>query len=250
MRCLLSLRPIVQYLEGARLRRGTWFLAVCAFVVALAPSAFSSHSASAVGTPLQSTDPIAAVHNPSDNSNFRLTDVAVAPDGGIYVADRHLDIVGKITGSATSALQVIAGTSGAAGTGTDDTLATSFAITDPQQIAFDASGNLYFADSGNNRVIRVNSAGGGDGKARVIATGFSTPAGLAVAADRTLYVADGLAGGVTGVRKIWKVPYDAGSSSYGTPIAMFTGTGDKPTQSPYNDAFQKITLSADRKSVV
>ena len=71
MRCLLSLRPIVQYLEGARLRRGTWFLAVCAVVVALAPSAFSSHSASAVGTPLQSTDPIAAVHNPSDNSNFR-----------------------------------------------------------------------------------------------------------------------------------------------------------------------------------
>jgi uncharacterized repeat protein (TIGR02059 family) len=231
--------------DGRRPRSLTRLLPMVLLGSALIFTSTPSPKASATGTPLQPTDPIAAFHNPNDNSNFRLRDVAVAPDGSVYVSDSYLDIIGKVPASPTSPLQVVVGVSNSPGTGTDGSAATSFAINNPMQLAFDPSGNLYFSDATNNRVVKVNLAPGGDGTAKVVATGFNTPGGIAVASDGTVYVADAVPGSLTTTRKIWKVPYNSGSATYGTAIAMFTGTSDKPYASPYNDAFQNITLSAD-----
>ena len=41
----------------------------------------------------------------------------------------------------------------------DNIQATSAQLNDPYHISFDRSGNLYIADSSNNRVRRVDTAG-------------------------------------------------------------------------------------------
>jgi len=64
---------------------------------------------------------------------------------------------------------------------------------DPEGIAIDSDGNIYVADSGNNRVEKFNedgvyqsqfgSAGSGDGQ-------FNSPVGIAFSADGQIYVTD------------------------------------------------------------
>jgi uncharacterized protein (TIGR03437 family) len=81
----------------------------------------------------------------------------------------------------------------------------------PRAVAFDTSGNLWVADTGNHRVLRFNSAildnaspeadlvigqrdfangGANRGLAAVSASGFDTPAGLAFDLQNNLYVSD------------------------------------------------------------
>jgi sugar lactone lactonase YvrE len=81
--------------------------------------------------------------------------------GNLYVADgptldfdgnriRKIDAAGMIT--------TVAG-SGEGGNTGDGRLATAARLFKPTTIAFDAQGNLYFADSGNNAVRKVDKAG-------------------------------------------------------------------------------------------
>ena len=76
--------------------------------------------------------------------------------GNLYVADtgnnriRRIDSQGVIT--------TVAG-SGIAGFDGDDALALSASLDSPSGVAFDPSGNLYVADTGNNRIRRVDSRG-------------------------------------------------------------------------------------------
>jgi sugar lactone lactonase YvrE len=89
--------------------------------------------------------------------------------------------------------------------GLDPGVATAFGTgqSAPQSVAADRSGNLYIADTGNNRILRFNlanqtqtvvagtgSAGyTGDGTAATTAK-LRGPKAVAVAADGTLYIAD------------------------------------------------------------
>ena len=64
-------------------------------------------------------------------------------------------------------------------------------LTAPQALAVDASGNLYIADTGGNRIVKVAS----DGTAAALAitglsTALSSPQGIATDAAGNLYVAD------------------------------------------------------------
>ncbi|HPA17853.1 MAG TPA: hypothetical protein PLU30_08895, partial [Verrucomicrobiae bacterium] len=124
----------------------------------------------------------------------------VGPDGSIYVADTQNNRIRKISGP-SNIIETVVGT-GTAGFSGDDGPGTSAQVNGPRGLAMDPQGNLYFCDTGNNRVrclgvdgvvttvAGTGAAGfGGDG-------GFSTaaqlngPQGVAVATDGALFVAD------------------------------------------------------------
>lgn len=111
-----------------------------------------------------------------------------------------LNTVFKIDGTGT--LTRIAGSSDQTGFGGDGGRATSALLNQPQSIVLDGQGNLYIADSGNNRVRRVSVSGiittiagnglsgySGDGSPAVNAE-IANPAGLAFDFNGNLYIAD------------------------------------------------------------
>ena len=135
----------------------------------------------------------AGLYNPSG--------IAVDASGNIYIADTsnsRIRLVTKSTGIITTV----------AGDGTieykgDGGLATSAGLYTPNDVAVDASGNIYIADSGNHRVRLVTKSTGiittvtGDGIAGYkgdggLATSASlySPYGVAVDASGNIYIAD------------------------------------------------------------
>ena len=86
------------------------------------------------------------------------TAVAVGPDGDLYVADARSHRVSRINGD-SGEMVTVAG-SGAATFDGDLKPALSAALNTPNGIAVDANGNIYIADSGNNRVRMVSAATG------------------------------------------------------------------------------------------
>lgn len=80
----------------------------------------------------------------------------------------------------------------------------------PGGVAIDASGNIYFADAGNNAIKKIPAGGGAP---VAIGSGFSSPKAVAVDASGNVYVAD------YGNNAIKKIP---GGS--GTPVSLVTGT--------------------------
>lgn len=148
-------------------------------------------------------------------------DAAAGPDGYIYIADgSHLvveltsaagyvtvfgptevgsdDLDGVAVGSAKAYLlddtvpQVIAYTIGGSGAGKTFTSPVSFGTTAlgavPKGIALDGAGNVYVADSANNRVVKFTSAG--VTQAFVTLGGGGVPTGVAVDGANYLYAAD------------------------------------------------------------
>ena len=123
--------------------------------------------------------------------------IAVDQAGNIYfsqaTAVRKIDSNGIIT--------TVAGT-GTAGFAGDGGLATNARINGPIGIFIDVSGNLYIADTGNNRIRKVDSAGiittvggsssrgsSGDGGVATSAQ-LDTPSGVWVDSDGNIFVAD------------------------------------------------------------
>jgi hypothetical protein len=94
-----------------------------------------------------------------------------ANSSGVYIAETTASEVSEIPaatgtqwGIAMTAgdLYTIAGSQyGTPGDSPNGTAAASALLDDPQGLAFDSSGNLYIADSGNNRVLEVPAATGG-----------------------------------------------------------------------------------------
>jgi len=137
-------------------------------------------------------------------------DVEVDSAGNLYIADglnHRIRRVDAVTGIFTT----VAGNGSAAFSG-DGGPATSAALKDPAGIALDASGNLYIADSGNNRIRRVDAATkiittvAGDGTSAfagdggpATAAGLSFPSGVAVDVSGNLYIADT---GNSSIRKV------------------------------------------------
>ncbi|HEU4688198.1 MAG TPA: glycosyltransferase [Vicinamibacterales bacterium] len=86
------------------------------------------------------------------------TAVAVGPDGDLYVADARSHRVSRINGDSGEII-TIAG-SGATTFDGDLKPAVSAALNTPNGIAVSANGNIYIADSGNNRIRMVSAATG------------------------------------------------------------------------------------------
>ncbi|MAS92816.1 MAG: hypothetical protein CMO55_06420 [Verrucomicrobiales bacterium] len=136
------------------------------------------------------------------NAKLRFAkDIAVVFDGDIVFTD-HLSHVIRRIDSITGNITTIAG-NGMAGFAGDDMDAGSSQIDEPNGIAVDLSGNIYFADRNNERIRKINSttniittiAGNGntgfagDGGSALLAE-FNSPLGIAPSNNQTLYVAD------------------------------------------------------------
>lgn len=107
--------------------------------------------------------------------------LAVDKAGNIYIADGMNARIRKVNVS-TGFITTIVG-NGTGGYGGDGAAATLAEINFPQGVAIDSLGNIYIADSFNNRIRKVNSSGtiitiAGNGTA-----GFSGDNGLATSAE-------------------------------------------------------------------
>jgi hypothetical protein len=120
------------------------------------------------------------------------------PGGGFYVLDESSCVIRKVDGAAT--ITTVAGT-GTCGESGDGGPATAAQI-DPgttngahEQLALDGAGNLYLAETQQNRVRRIDTSGvittvGGDGNPSLACSGGSiSPTALDVGPDgSTVYV--------------------------------------------------------------
>ena len=153
---------------------------------------------------------------PQDPGNVLATSVGVVPTdvtvdaaGNLYIADQQVHRVRKVT-AATGFISTIAGNGTAGYNATQDTgttAATATSLNGPAAVALDKSGNVYIADSNNNRVRKVSASTGfistvaGNGTTTynaaqdtgaTAATGssISNPQGVAVDAAGNLFVSD------------------------------------------------------------
>ena len=121
--------------------------------------------------------------------------IASAPDGAIYVADAgEAQRIRKI--SPDGRVSTFAG----GHPGFADGLGEAAQFSSPSGLAIDASGTLYVADTGNNAIRRITSAGqvstlAGDGEAGdrdgpALQARFNGPIGIAVDANGRVIVAD------------------------------------------------------------
>src|SRR6185436_16824862 len=121
--------------------------------------------------------------------------VAVAADGTIYVADAgESNRIRKV--SPDGNVTTLAGAS----EGFADGAGASASFNTPSALAFGPDGNLYVADTGNNRIRKITPDGtvstvAGDGTAGYVdgpaaAAQFNGPLGLAVTRDGDIHLAD------------------------------------------------------------
>lgn len=118
------------------------------------------------------------------------TGLAMDVEGNFYFADVKRNSILRIT--ANGVIEVFAGTgargdAGDGGPATEAELRLGFARIFPEYwhtpcVTVGPDGSVYFTDSGNDRIRRVM-----DGIITTVAAGISKPAGLAVAADGTVY---------------------------------------------------------------
>jgi sugar lactone lactonase YvrE len=146
--------------------------------------------------------------------------VAVDSAGNLYIADTESQRVRRVTPG--GAIAVVAG-SGAPGFSGDGGLATAAQLQDPNGVAVDAAGNLYIADTGNNRIRRVTPGGTISTVAGGTADQLNAPAGVAVDGAGNVYVAD------TGNNRVRRLIGGTLTTIAGTGVAGFAGDGGAAT---------------------
>ncbi len=127
--------------------------------------------------------------------------VATDATGNVYIADQSINRIRVVT-AATGIITTVAGNGTDAYTG-GILPATSAALRGPTGVVFDAAGNFYIADSGNQRVRKVTAATGiistvvgtgtdgfnGDNQSAAAASLWD-PKGIALDTDGNLYIAE------------------------------------------------------------
>ena len=126
--------------------------------------------------------------------------LVLAANGDLYIADTGNNVIRKVT-AATGVITTFAGT-GTAGFLGDGGVATSARLNAPESVSISASGELYIADAGNNRIRRVSTGGtittvAGTGTAGSTGDGglptaaqLNSPHGIAVSTSGTYYISD------------------------------------------------------------
>jgi len=137
---------------------------------------------------------------PAANASLNGTRGAVVDPttGSLYIIDSFNSRIRKV--SPAGIITTVAGT-GTADFSGDGGAATAAALNSPRAVTLDPAGNLYIADSLNQRIRKVDTAGvittiagnqrfkfSGDGPARL--TTLSTPEGVAVDLSGNLYIVD------------------------------------------------------------
>ena len=149
----------------------------------------------------------AKVYNPAG--------LAIDSSGNVYFAEQANDVIRKVT-AATGIISTIAGTAGSNSYGGDSGPAAKALFNGPLGVALDSAGNVYVADTGNERVRKIIVLTGiiqtvvgsgtdgftGDGGSATSAELFA-PYGIAFDSKGTMYIADSANGAV---RKVTPVP--------------------------------------------
>ncbi len=107
--------------------------------------------------------------------------LAIDDDGNLYVADTGNNRIQKVTPEGV--VSTIAGDGTA---GYVDGPAAQAQFDGPIGVAVDNQGNVYVADTYNDRIRKISS----DGQVTTLGAGFDTPCGIVVTADGSLIVAD------------------------------------------------------------
>jgi sugar lactone lactonase YvrE len=155
--------------------------------------------------------------------------MAIDLNNDLYLAD-GLWTVWKIAPSGSAS--IVAGEHFQNGFNGDGLAATGALLNAPSGIAFDAAGDLLIADTGNNRIRKVNTSGiistvagtgvsgfSGDGRRATLAQLFE-PADVAVDAKGNFYVSDQFNGRVRVVNRFGRIHTFAGTGN-----GTYTGTG-------------------------
>ncbi|MHC5023992.1 MAG: NHL domain-containing protein [Planctomycetota bacterium] len=151
-------------------------------------------------------------------------DATVDVNGNVYIADELNHRIRRVD-AATGIIETIAGT-GAPGSSGDGGLATAAKVRLPKGIIADAAGNVFVADTGNNKIRKIDVSTGiidtyagtgqagssGDGGAATSAR-LKAPQGMILDAAGNLFIAD------TGNHKVRKVDAATGI------ITTVAGTG-------------------------
>jgi uncharacterized protein (TIGR03437 family) len=162
--------------------------------------------------------------------------VAVDAGGRYYIADTQNHVIRKVDVENDIITTIVGSTSTGAGY-QDDDYAIDAKLNKPTGLALDDSGNLYIADTGNNRIRVLRQADGsvgtvagngyttltGDGGGAIRAS-LNAPTGVAADHSGNLYIAD------TGNNVIRKVSNGIISTVAGTGTAGFAGDGGLATK--------------------
>jgi uncharacterized protein (TIGR03437 family) len=137
-------------------------------------------------------------NGPATSAQLQPSGVAVDSAGSLYIADSPNNRIRKV---ANGVITTVAG-NGTPGFGGDNGPATSAQLYYPSGVAVDAAGNVYIADTFNNRVRKISggvittvagngtpSFGGGDNGPATSAQLYY-PSGVAVDSAGDLYIAD------------------------------------------------------------
>src|SRR5579862_4984318 len=163
--------------------------------------------------------------------------VAVDVSGTLFIADNDNNRIRKVSAGGT--ITTVAG-NGTAGFTGDGGQATSASLDHPYGIAVDVFGNLFIADSHNNRIRKVSASGiittvagggfpgfSGDGGPATSASLFY-PATVAVDASGNLFIAD------SGNSRIRKVSADGKITTVaGSGTAGFSGDDGSATSASF-----------------
>lgn len=191
--------------------------------------------------------------------------IAFDAKGDIYVADSGNDVLRKISVS-TGIITTVVGT-GKSGYSGDGGLATMATLRTPSSIVIDAFQNIFFSDSGNRVIRKVNATGyistvfgggegsfpnyGDNGPARRAT--LSKPSGIALDSFSNFYIVD------LGLNVVRKVSFKTGNITLlaGNYRLGYGGDGSQATaaslDSPYGialDSNQDIYISDTGNYVV
>jgi trimeric autotransporter adhesin len=153
--------------------------------------------------------------------------------GNLFIADTYNNRIRKVTPAGI--ISTVAG-NGNSGYGGDSGQATAAQLSNPSGVAVDYSGNLFIADTYNNRIRKVTPAGiistvagngtsgfSGDGS-QATAAKLSQPAGVSVDYSGNLFIADSSNNRIRKVTTAGVISTVAGNGSWG-----YSGDGGPAT---------------------
>jgi RHS repeat-associated protein len=223
-------------------------------------------SGSGDGTPATS----AALNQPND--------VAIGPDGSIYILERTADLVRRVTPDGI--IRTFAGVRKApcsnsgsyAGTSAEGAVATATSLEDPEAIDVGPDGSVFIVDDSSTRIRRIDPggkiwtvAGGGsdtNGHGKLATTvALSNLKDVAVGPDGTIYIAEGYElASVTPdglYRRLTKYPFSAATgivegvniSTQSVDVNLETVATDRFGNLFYNDDEWQRQPSFARRSI-
>jgi sugar lactone lactonase YvrE len=139
--------------------------------------------------------------------------VAVNAASDVFVADTKNNQIVEIpvvngTLSAAAQITLVSSTASIAGA----------TLNNPTGLTVDAQGNLYIADTGNNRVVFLPQSGGWNlSQASTLGSGFNGPLAVTVTASGLIYVAD------SGNGKVYSIPYPTAAAPMTLAATGFSG---------------------------